>query len=158
MTALDASGFPTAVIRLAGGDVALLRAANALFAEVFDDPASYGENPPSDAYLSDLLADPHFIALVARRGDRVIGALAAYVLRKFEQQRSEIYIYDLAVIEDERRRGVATSLIEALGPIAAQNGVWVIYVQADHGDDPAIALYTKLGEREDVLHFDIKPR
>ncbi|GAA0576731.1 hypothetical protein GCM10008997_27030 [Halomonas salifodinae] len=24
-----------------------------------------------------------------------------------------------------------------------------------HGDDPAIALYTKLGIREDVLHFDI---
>jgi aminoglycoside 3-N-acetyltransferase I len=31
----------------------------------------------------------------------------------------------------------------------------VIYVQADHGDDPAIELYTKLGVREDVLHFDI---
>jgi hypothetical protein len=31
----------------------------------------------------------------------------------------------------------------------------VIYVQADLGDDPAIALYTKLGVREDVLHFDI---
>jgi hypothetical protein len=28
-------------------------------------------------------------------------------------------------------------------------------VQADHGDDPAIALYTGLGTREDVLHFDI---
>jgi aminoglycoside 3-N-acetyltransferase I len=28
-------------------------------------------------------------------------------------------------------------------------------VQADHGDDAAIALYTKLGTREDVLHFDI---
>jgi aminoglycoside 3-N-acetyltransferase I len=31
----------------------------------------------------------------------------------------------------------------------------VIYVQADHGDGPAIELYTKLGVREDVLHFDI---
>lgn len=30
-------------------------------------------------------------------------------------------------------------------------------VQADHGDDAAIALYTKLGVREDVLHFDIPP-
>jgi aminoglycoside 3-N-acetyltransferase I len=28
-------------------------------------------------------------------------------------------------------------------------------VQADIGDVPAIALYTKLGTREDVLHFDI---
>jgi aminoglycoside 3-N-acetyltransferase I len=31
----------------------------------------------------------------------------------------------------------------------------VIFVQADPGDDAAIALYTKLGTREDVLHFDI---
>jgi aminoglycoside 3-N-acetyltransferase I len=31
----------------------------------------------------------------------------------------------------------------------------VIYVQADHVDPPAVALYTKLGVREDVLHFDI---
>lgn len=30
-------------------------------------------------------------------------------------------------------------------------------VQADHGDDAAIALYTQLGVREDVLHFDIAP-
>jgi aminoglycoside 3-N-acetyltransferase I len=33
----------------------------------------------------------------------------------------------------------------------------VIFVQADYGDDPAIALYTKLGSREDVIHFDIPP-
>lgn len=25
------------------------------------------------------------------------------------------------------------------------------------GDDPAVALYTKLGVREDVMHFDIAP-
>jgi aminoglycoside 3-N-acetyltransferase I len=41
--------------------------------------------------------------------------------------------------------------------IASRRGAWVVYVQADYGDDPAIALYTKLGVREDVMHFDIKP-
>jgi aminoglycoside 3-N-acetyltransferase I len=30
-----------------------------------------------------------------------------------------------------------------------------VFVQADQGDDAAIALYSKLGAREDVLHFDI---
>jgi len=42
-----------------------------------------------------------------------------------------------------------------LKPIVAARGAWVIFVQADHGDEPAIALYSKLGQREDVLHFDI---
>jgi len=32
---------------------------------------------------------------------------------------------------------------------------YAIPKRADIGDEPAIALYTKLGVREDVLHFDI---
>jgi len=52
---------------------------------------------------------------------------------------------------------VATSLIEELKKLAVARGAYVIYVQADRGDDAAIALYTKLGTREDVMHFDILP-
>ncbi len=59
--------------------------------------------------------------------------------------------------ESHRRRGIATAMIEELKRLAAQRGIYVIFVQADYGDDPAIALYTKLGTREDVLHFDIEP-
>ncbi|MDF2812666.1 MAG: family aminoglycoside 3-N-acetyltransferase, partial [Microvirga sp.] len=69
--------------------------------------------------------------------------------------RRELYIYDLAVSAEHRRQRVATTLIEHLREIAARRGAWVVYVQADYGDDPAIALYEKLGAREDVLHFDI---
>ena len=87
----------------------------------------------------------------------MIGGLTAYVLEKLEQERSEIYIYDLAVAAHRRRRGVATALISELRTIATPLGAWVVYVQADHGDDPAISLYSKLGTREDVLHFDIRP-
>ena len=155
MTAAGDIG-PAAVLRLGGGDVERMRAANALFAEVFDDPQSYAAQPPPDRYLRDLLADPRFVALVAVEGERIIGALAAYELRKFEQQRSEIYIYDLAVAADRRRHGVATALIDALRPIAVAAGAWFIFVQADLEDEPAVALYTKLGSREDVLHFDIR--
>ena len=53
------------------------------------------------------------------------------------------------------REGVATALILELKRIAAARGAYVIFVQADRGDAPAIALYTKLGTAEDVLHFDI---
>lgn len=141
--------------QLHSGDEAPFRAMNELFAVEFGDAETYRGNPPDTGYVLGLLANPGFIALVARDGDEVIGALAAYVLPKFEQARSEVYIYDLAVAEAHRRRGIATALIEALKPIAKSCGAWVIYVQADHVDPPAVALYTKLGVREDVLHFDI---
>ena len=126
-----------------------------VFGTAFEDPHTYGARRPGAAYLRRLLGSEHFIALVAVEDAQVIGGLAAYELQKFEQERSEIYIYDLAVALAQRRRGVATALIRELQRIAAERGAWVVFVQADPVDAPAIALYTKLGLREDVLHFDI---
>lgn len=146
----------TRVTRLGTADVAAMRTMNALFGEVFEDAASYASVPPDDEYLRDLLARDAFFALAAWDGATMVGALAGYELIKFEQQRSEFYIYDLAVREEWRRQGVATALIEALKPIARARGGWTIFVQADPVDLPAVALYEKLGTREDVLHFDIK--
>ncbi len=141
--------------QLGPGDVALMESLNAVFGAAFAEPETYGGAPPGDAYLERLLARDHVIALAALDGGDVVGGLVAYVLDKFEQRRSEIYIYDLAVAEAHRRRGISTALIAELQRIGALRGAYVIFVQADHGDDAAIALYTGLGTREDVLHFDI---
>ena len=139
-------------------DLSAMEDLNDLFAEVFADPISFQSRRPRPAYLRALLASDTFIALVARQDGHLVGGLAAYELKKYEQERSEIYIYDLAVRASHRRRGVATALIEALRALAAARGAWVVFVQADTApeDAPAIALYTKLGRREDVLHFDIE--
>ena len=144
--------------RLGRDDVEQARSLNALFGRVFDDPASYGSAPPNEDYLRRILGRDTVVALVALVDDEIVGGLVAYVLDKLEQERSEIYIYDLAVSEHHRRKGVATALIAELSGIAEQVGAWVIYVQADYGDDPAITLYESLGTREDVMHFDIAPR
>lgn len=141
--------------RLASGDIAHFRALNVLFGKAFEDAESYAGKPPKDAYAKKVLSKESIIPLVALSEGQVIGGLVAYELDKLEQERSEIYIYDLAVDDAFRRQGIATALINELGEIAAARGAWVIYVQADYGDDPAIALYTKLGTREDVMHFDI---
>lgn len=142
---------------LGAADLAPMRGLLAVFGEAFEDPQTYTGRPPGDAYLARLLASDTFVAIAAFAGDEVVGGLAGYVLPKFEQERAEFYLYDLAVAAPHRRRGVATALIDELRQLAAQRGIWVVFVQADLGDDPAIALYTKLGTREDVLHFDIAP-
>jgi aminoglycoside 3-N-acetyltransferase I len=141
--------------QLAPDDVSLLQELNTLFGEVFGEPETYCRRRPGEAYLRSLLAREHVVALVAVADRAVVGGLVAYELLKFEQERRELYICDLAVAEAHRRHGIATALIRRLQDVAARRGAYVIYVQADHGDDPAIALYTKLGTREDVLHFDI---
>lgn len=138
-------------------DVAKLQEMNALFGRAFDDPEHYEHHKPTTEYLAELLGNPMFVAISASDGGRVVGGLAGYLLPKFEKARSELYIYDLAVDEAFRRRGVATRLIEAVRVVARDRGAWVVYVQADPEDEPAVALYSKLGNREDVLHFDIPP-
>lgn len=143
--------------RLGSNDTALMREALAVYAEAFEDPGHYLSAQPDAGYLTRLLGREDFIQLVACVDEMPVAALSAYVLPKFEQARSEIYIYDLAVLAAHRRQGIAETLIEHLRGIARDAGAWVIYVQADYGDEPAIALYTKLGVREDVMHFDIKP-
>lgn len=143
--------------RLTEADLANYRQLMELFATEFDENNTYQGAQPSDAYVRNLLVNEDMVFLVDIRDSEVIGGLVAYVLRKFEQVRSEVYIYDLAVRSDSRRQGVATRLIDKLKPLAKAAGAWVVFVQADHGDEPAIKLYESLGVKENVLHFDIKP-
>ena len=143
------------VRRLAPSDLDLMHALLTVFGAAFHDAATYGAARPDAGYLERMLGSDFFIALVALKDEAVVGGLAAYELPKFEQPRSEIYIYDLAVAAAHRREGIATALIAALRSIAAARSAYVIFVQADPGDAAAIALYTQLGTREDVLHFDI---
>lgn len=141
--------------QLAASDLPAMRALLRVFGEAFEDPESYASRQPDDAYLARLLAKDHVIAIAAFEGDGVIGGLVAYILDKFEQDRREVYIYDLAVLETHRRRKVATSLIAELRRIAALRDCYVIFVQADLEDAPAIALYQSVGVQETAHHFDI---
>jgi aminoglycoside 3-N-acetyltransferase I len=141
--------------QLTPDDAGLMEALLVTFGEAFNEVETYSGNRPNAAYLQRLLGSDYFIALAALKSDHVVVGIAAYELKKFEQQRSEIYIYDLAVSAPHRREGIATALINELKRIAAARTAYVIFVQADIRDEPAIALYTKLGIREEVLHFDI---
>jgi aminoglycoside 3-N-acetyltransferase I len=140
--------------QIARADVALLRDLLRVFGEAFDEAPTY-RNSPSDDYLGRVLGKPHVIVLVAMAEDEVVGGVAAYELDKLEQDRREIYIYDLAVAAPHRRRGVARRLIHELGQIASGREVYVMFVQADLTDAPAIALYAGLGTQTTAHHFDI---
>jgi aminoglycoside 3-N-acetyltransferase I len=141
--------------QLGESDVALMRELNGVFGEAFGEE-TYIRKQPGEEYLKTLLAKESFIALAALGEEgKVVGGLAAYELTKFEQERKEIYIYDLAVAQANRRQGVATALINELKTIAKARGAYVVFVQADEEDEAAIALYEKFGKKERTFQFDI---
>lgn len=141
--------------QLSAGDVSLFESLMTMFGEVFEEPETYTAKRPDADYVERLLRNENFVALAAIEDDAVIGGLAAYELPKFEQARSEIYIYDLAVLGTHRRQGIATALIDRVRAIGRERGAWVVFVQADWDDVPPINLYSKVGKREDIHHFDI---
>lgn len=143
------------ILTLAAGDVPQLEDLLDVFGSAFGEPDTYGSARPDQAYLESLLASEHFIAVVALADAEVIGGLAAYVLPKFEQARCEIFVYDLAVAEAHRRRGVATALLRRVQRIASERGAWTVFIQAERDDAPAVSLYSKLGTREEALHFEL---
>jgi len=148
--------FPDFVVRqLQRGDAPLMSSMMTVFGEAFKEADTYTGAPPSAAYLERLLGGSHLIALAATKHGVVVGGLVAYELQKFEQERTEIYIYDMAVAKAHRRQGIATALIGELKTLAAARNACAVFVQADRADAPAIALYSKLGTRAEVLHFDI---
>ncbi|WP_348632007.1 GNAT family N-acetyltransferase [Pontixanthobacter sp. CEM42] len=149
-----------AVRRLVSGDIAEFRAMNAVFSDVFGEPENYADAKPDDSYVAAWLENSTNVAIIAEADGKAVGALAGYVLPKFEQDRSELYIYDLAVDENYRRRGAATAMIEETRRIARERGAWTVFVQADvfPEDEPARALYRKLATGElQAHHFDIVP-
>jgi len=89
---------PFIIRQLASDDVPLMEALLTAFGKAFDEVETYSAARPSKAYLERLLGSDYFIA-AALKNDLVVGGIAAYELHKFEQERSEIYIYDLAVAQ-----------------------------------------------------------
>ena len=66
-------------------------------------------------------------------------------------QSAEEITHALKFLEFVLDRGAGVEL----GAIAAERGAHVVFVQAEAGDEPPIALYSELGSAEEVVHFDI---
>ena len=110
-------------------------------AEIFAEDCS----PLSDRYLDRLLGRTEFWALAAFAGDEIIGGVTAHTLTMTRTESSEIFIYDLAVRSEHRRKGVGRCLLNALCTQACQSGVQEVFVAADNHDEQALEFYRRLG-------------
>lgn len=80
------------IIQLESKDIALMNAALDCFGEVFEQAETYNLNRPSKEYLASLIAGDSFVCLVAMSHHEVVGALAAYELKKTLSKSEVKYI------------------------------------------------------------------
>ena len=124
-----------------------------LFNEVFEAYDSIG----SPSHLQRLLTKPEFYAIVTTKDDDVIGGLTAYELPRYYSDKSELYLYDIAVKRQCHNQGIGKALMQHLKDLGTQNGIETIFVDAHSEDKQAVKFYeATIGKSEMVDHFTLE--
>jgi aminoglycoside 3-N-acetyltransferase I len=131
--------------RLGAADAARARNLFLLMARVFAEDEGPTAEPVSEAYAAGLLARPDFWVLAASIEGELVGGLTAHTLPMTRAEVSEVFIYDLAVVPEQQRRGVGRRLVDALRERAAAAGITVVFVPADDEDSHALDFYRAIG-------------
>lgn len=110
---------------------------------------------PSGNYLQTVLDNPSFIVFVAMLDKEVVGGLTAHVLNRYDSEKPSAYIYDIAVLENQQRKGIGKLLIKTLSDYCVANGFSEAYVQAETDDLQAVNFYksTRFTGEMNVTHF-----
>jgi ribosomal protein S18 acetylase RimI-like enzyme len=127
----ETTGVPGIAIRLlAPGDESIVRKLAA------DDGAGDPEA---------LLADPRTLMLVAFDGERPVGFVLGHELPRRHGERAKLFVYEVDVAENHRRRGIASALLARLAELARERGIQTGFVLTEPGNGPANALYRSAG-------------
>src|SRR5947199_8478044 len=70
-----------------------------------------------------LLADPRTLMLVAFDGDLPVGFVLAHELPRRHGEPTNLFLYEVDVAENHRRRGIASALLAQLAELARQRGI-----------------------------------
>jgi ribosomal protein S18 acetylase RimI-like enzyme len=100
-----------------------------------------------EAVTRFLASENHYI-LVAYEEDGVAGFVSG-VAMTHPDKGTEMFLYELAVDEKFRRRGVGTKLVSALADMARLRGCYGMWVLTEEDNAAALATYSAAGGRRE---------
>lgn len=132
---MDAENAPNITLRrLRTADAEALVAASPLF-----------DRPVTEAGAREFLQRPgHHLLLAEDEAGRAVGFVSG-VEMTHPDKGTEMFLYELSVAEDWRRRGVASHLINALAEIARELGCYGMWTGTEHDNAAALAVYRSTG-------------
>jgi aminoglycoside 3-N-acetyltransferase I len=131
----------TCVKRLSAAETELALSLFAMMGSVFGEALVR----PDQNYARGLLEREDFWAFAALEDERPVAGLTAFVLPLTRSSKSELFVYDVAVLPTHQRRGVGRRLVEAAIRLARQSGIGVTWVAADDADKHALDFYRAIG-------------
>ncbi|MFI5284308.1 MAG: GNAT family N-acetyltransferase [Candidatus Dormibacterales bacterium] len=118
---------------MGAGDDARVAAAGHLF-----------DGPSRPHAVSRFLADPSHHLLIAYLSGQPAGFVSGVEITH-PDKGTEMLLYELAVDELHRRKGIGTRLVLALSALARERGCYGMWVLLDDDNRPAAATYSKAG-------------
>lgn len=94
-----------------------------------------------------LASDGHHLFL-AYDEESVVGFVSG-IETMHPDKGTELLLYELAVAEPYRRRGIGRALIRRLDALARERGCYGMWVLIDTGNDVALATYRSAGGKDD---------
>lgn len=120
------------VVELGPGDHRLWTAAVAMFREVQHDRHH------------EFLSDPGTVAFVALDGESVVGW--AWGFRQLRADGdSMLLLYEIEVVESERRKGIGRALVDAFLDLGRSEGCQKVWLFTEAANKDAVSLYEETG-------------
>ena len=105
------------------------------------------DNPVDPAQLSAFLADPVHYMTCASDADRVVGFASGTILLH-PDKAPMLFVNEVEVAEEYRRRGIASELLSRLFQWAEEQGCVTCWLATEDDNLPARALYRSARGRE----------
>jgi ribosomal protein S18 acetylase RimI-like enzyme len=96
-------------------------------------------------YATRLLANPLNLLLVAEQEYRPIGFVWGYLLQRLDRDRHQLFVYEVDVSPDARRKGAGTSLMNFVAAYAMEHSLTEAFVLTDSDNSAAHGLYKGTG-------------
>lgn len=113
------------------------------------DHAALFDGPVTPAGAQDFLDRPGQVLLLAiDTTGRGLGFVSG-VEMSHPDKRPELFVNELGVAAEARRRGVARALLAAVRATAVQRGCRGMWTATEHDNDAALATYRSLGATVD---------
>ncbi|HEX9988194.1 MAG TPA: GNAT family N-acetyltransferase [Chloroflexia bacterium] len=138
--------------RLQGSDYALL--ASAIQALIPEEERDGGV--ASAAHLKRALENTACYFIVCLLDSNPVGYLSAFGFPAIDNDCSQVYLYDIVVDEQHRRKGIGSRMIEELKGQCKQDGADHIWVGTSLDNEPAQKTFEGTGaerERETYIEY-----
>jgi ribosomal protein S18 acetylase RimI-like enzyme len=113
--------------------------------DLFDHPAT---KVATEAFL----AQPNHHLFLAFDDDGTAVGFVSGVETTHPDKGTEMFLYELAVAEHARRRGIGTALVAALADLARAHNCYGMFVLTDDDNDAALATYRSTGTTNESPH------